>query len=180
VLGSDYKNQNCSIARALELVGERWTILVLRDVFLGVRRFEDIQRDLGVARNVLSTRLDRLVEEGILEKVLYQERPPRHEYRLTEKGLDLWPAIDELRRWGDRYAAPAAGPPVVIRHRGCEGELGERRVCTSCGALLGLRDVRAEPGPGAGTGRTWPGSQHRLNPAREPVQAKPGAVPGAG
>src|SRR5580704_8650496 len=114
MLGNDYKDQNCSIARALELVGERWTILVLRDVFLGVRRFEAIQRNLGVARNVLAARLDRLVDEGILEKALYQERPPRHEYRLTDKGLDLWPVIVELLQWGDRHLAPAAGPPVVI------------------------------------------------------------------
>jgi DNA-binding HxlR family transcriptional regulator len=150
VLGSDYKGQNCSIARTLELVGERWTILVLRDVFLGMRRFEQIQRDLGVARNVLAARLDRLVEEGILEKALYQERPPRHEYVLTDKGLDLWPVTVELLRWGDRYTAPAAGAPVVIRHRDCGGELGDRRVCTRCGKPLGVRDVRAEPGPGAG------------------------------
>jgi DNA-binding HxlR family transcriptional regulator len=148
MLGSDYSNQNCSIARSLELVGERWTILVLRDVFLGVRRFEEIHRDLGVARNVLSARLDRLVKEGILVKTQYQERPVRHEYRLSEKGLDLWPVIEELRRWGDRYTA-TNGPPVVVRHRGCGGELGERRICERCGEVLGVRDVFAEAGPGA-------------------------------
>jgi DNA-binding HxlR family transcriptional regulator len=148
MLGSDYDNQNCSIARTLELVGERWTFLVLRDVFLGVRRFDALQRDLGVARNVLSARLERLVGEDVLMKVPYSERPPRYEYRLTDKGLDLWPAIVELLRWGDRYAAPN-GPPVVIRHKGCGGELGERRVCTRCGEPLGARDVRADPGPGA-------------------------------
>jgi DNA-binding HxlR family transcriptional regulator len=152
MLGSDYTDQNCSIARTLELVGERWTILVLRDVFLGLRRFDQLQRNLGVARNVLTARLDRLVAEGILEKVPYQERPLRHEYRLTEKGLDLWPVIVELLRWGDRHAAPEAGPPIVIRHKDCGGELGERRLCTSCGKSLEVRDVRAEPGPGAGTG----------------------------
>lgn len=148
MLGSDYSDQNCSIARTLELVGERWTFLVLRDVFLGVRRFDALQRDLGVARNVLSARLDRLVGEDVLMKVPYSERPLRYEYRLTDKGLDLWPAIVELLQWGDRYAAPN-GPPVLIRHKGCGGELGERRVCTRCGEPLGARDVRAEPGPGA-------------------------------
>jgi DNA-binding HxlR family transcriptional regulator len=148
MLGSDYSNQNCSIARTLELVGERWTILVLRDVFLGVRRFDEIQRDLGVARNVLSVRLDRLLDEGILVKTPYQERPVRYEYRLTDKGLDLWPVMEELRRWGDRYAA-MSGPPVVVRHRGCGGELGERRICERCGEALGIRDVFAELGPGA-------------------------------
>jgi DNA-binding HxlR family transcriptional regulator len=148
MLGSGYADQNCSIARALELVGERWTLMVLRDVFLGVRRFDAMQRDLGVARNVLSARLERLVGEGILAKVPYSERPLRYEYRLTDKGLDLWPIVVELLRWGDRYAAPE-GPPIVLRHRECGGELGDRRVCARCGALLGPRDVRAEPGPGA-------------------------------
>jgi DNA-binding HxlR family transcriptional regulator len=149
MLGNDYSGQNCSIARSLELVGERWTLLVLRDAFLGLRRFDQFQRSLGVARNVLAARLDRLVGEGILEKVPYQERPVRHEYRLTAKGLDLWPVIVELLRWGDRYAAPAAGPPIVIRHKECGGELGEGRVCTRCGDRLQVSDVRAEPGPGA-------------------------------
>jgi DNA-binding HxlR family transcriptional regulator len=148
MLGSDYGNQNCSIARTLELVGERWTFLVLRDVFLGVRRFDALQRDLGVARNVLSARLERLVGEGVLMKVPYSERPLRYEYRLTDKGVDLWPVVVELLHWGDRYAAPA-GPPIVLRHKGCGGELGERRTCSRCGESLGARDVRAEPGPGA-------------------------------
>ena len=148
MLGSDYSAQNCSIARTLELVGERWTFLVLRDVFLGVRRFDAMQRDLGVARNVLAARLDRLVGEGILMKVPYSERPVRYEYKLTDKGIDLWPVVVELLHWGDRYAAPH-GPPIVIRHKGCGGELGERRVCTRCGEPLGARDVRAEPGPGS-------------------------------
>ncbi len=152
MLGNDYRDQNCSIARALELVGERWTLLVLRDVFLGVRRFDALQRDLGVARNVLTTRLERLVEQGILEKSPYQERPLRYEYQLTDKGLDLWPVIVELLRWGDRHAAPAAGPPVILRHRGCGGTLGERRICTRCNQPLERSDVRAEAGPGAAQG----------------------------
>jgi DNA-binding HxlR family transcriptional regulator len=150
MLGSDYQDQNCSIARTLELVGERWTILVLRDVFLGRRRFSQLRQSLGVARNVLAARLDRLVGEGILEKVPYQERPLRHEYRLTSKGLDLWPVIVELLHWGDRHAAPAAGPPIVLRHKDCGGELGAHRICTRCGEPLEVGDVRAEAGPGAG------------------------------
>jgi DNA-binding HxlR family transcriptional regulator len=148
MLGDDYKGQNCSIARTLELIGERWTVLVLRDVFLGIRRFDALQRDLGVARNVLASRLERLVAEGILEKTPYQQRPLRHEYRLSEQGLDLWPTIVELMQWGDRHAAPD-GPPILIRHRGCGGVLGERRTCTVCGKPLSVREVRAEPGPGA-------------------------------
>ncbi len=148
MLGSGYSDQNCSIARTLELVGERWTLMVLRDVFLGVQRFDEMQRDLGVARNVLSARLERLVGEGILTKVPYSERPLRYEYKLTDKGLDLWPIVVELLRWGDRHAAPG-GPPVVLRHRECGGELGERRICARCGEPLGPRDVDVEPGPGA-------------------------------
>jgi len=156
MLGNDYSDLNCSIARTLELVGERWTVLVLRDIFLGIRRFDALQSDLGIARNVLAARLERLVAEGILEKVPYQERPRRNEYRLSAKGLDLWPAVMELMQWGDRHAAPA-GPPMLIRHVGCGGELGERRVCTRCGEPLGVRDVRAEPGPGAvAAGATLP------------------------
>src|SRR5437588_107357 len=96
MLRSDYGEQNCSIARSLELIGERWTLLILRDVFLGNYRFDELQRNLGVARNVLQTRLERLVEEGILRRVRYQDRPPRHEYRLTRKGTDLWPVLAAL------------------------------------------------------------------------------------
>jgi DNA-binding HxlR family transcriptional regulator len=149
VLRSDYTGQNCSIARTLELIGERWSILVLRDVFLGIRRFDAIQHDLGIARNVLATRLDRLVGAGILEKRPYQERPLRHEYRLTEKGLDLWPVFVELLRFGDRHLATPAGPPVVLRHRDCGGGMDEWRICETCGKALEVRDVVAEPGPGA-------------------------------
>ncbi len=107
MLGNDYDSQVCSIAGALEVVGERWSLLIVRDIFLGLRRFDEIQANLGIARNVLQTRLTRLLEQGVLEKRLYQEHPPRYEYRLTEKGLDLWPTIVALMQWGDRYARPA-------------------------------------------------------------------------
>ena len=152
MLPRSYDGQNCSIARALEVLGDRWTILVIRDAFLGVRRFEDFQRDLGVARNVLTDRLGRLVDEGILERVLYQERPARHEYRLTEKGIDLWPVTIALLQWGDRHYVPEAGRPRVVRHRDCGGELTRHLTCQRCGAVVGPRDVVAEPGPGAAQG----------------------------
>lgn len=164
MLGNDYRELNCSIARALELVGERWTLLVLRDVFLGIRRFDALRESLGIARNVLASRLERLVAEGILEKVPYQERPLRHEYRLTAKGLDLWPVVVELLQWGDRHLAPVEGPPVVLRHRGCGGTLGERRICTRCGTPLEVGDVRAEAGPGAAA----------VTAAASPARAAPG------
>lgn len=141
MLGRTYENLDCSVARSLEVVGERWTLLILRDAFLGVRRFDDFQKDLGVARNVLQTRLRRLVEEGILERVPYQERPVRHEYRLTQKGRDLWPVLMTMMAWGDRYAAPA-GPPTLVLHRDCGGAINDRRVCERCGAEVELHDVR--------------------------------------
>jgi DNA-binding HxlR family transcriptional regulator len=149
MLGNDYKDQQCSIAGALEVVGERWSLLIVREVLLGVRRFDQLQSDLGVARNVLQTRLTRLVEQGVLEKRLYQDHPKRYEYMLTEKGLDLWPTIVALLQWGDRYAAPAAGPPVLLEHRGCGGAVDGHRICTACGARLSARDALAIAGPGA-------------------------------
>ncbi|MCW3017430.1 MAG: transcriptional regulator, HxlR family [Solirubrobacterales bacterium] len=153
MLGSDYPAQVCSVARALEVVGERWTLLILRDVFLGVRRFEDIQRDLGIARNVLASRLEGLVERGVLAKRAYQERPPRHEYVLTDKGRDLWPVVNALMVWGDQHAPTAEGPPTVLTHHGCGGELDADRVCRSCGVrATSIRDVRAVAGPGARPG----------------------------
>jgi DNA-binding HxlR family transcriptional regulator len=141
MLGRDYTGQTCSIARTLEVIGERWTMLIVRDVFLGLRRFDDLQADLGVARNVLAARLERLIETGVLEKVPYQDRPTRHEYRLTEKGLDLWPLLVELVQWGDRHAPSANGPPVVFRHRDCGGRIGSGRTCERCGGVLGGQEV---------------------------------------
>jgi len=149
VLGNAYDNQVCSLAGALEVIGERWSLLIVRDVLLGLRRFDEIQSDLGIARNVLNARLTRLLDQGVLERRLYQERPPRYEYRLTDKGLDLWPTIVALMQWGNRYTSPTAGPPVVLEHRGCGGAIDEHRICETCGARLSVRDVRALPGPGA-------------------------------
>lgn len=153
MLGSTYDNQACSVARALEVVGERWTLLILRDVFLGLRRFEDFQRDLGVARNVLTARLERLVEQGVLERRPYQERPVRHEYFLTEKGLGLWPVVHSLMSWGDEFAPHPGGPPTVSTHKGCGGTLDRDRVCSACGELItSPRDAKAVAGPGAAPG----------------------------
>jgi DNA-binding HxlR family transcriptional regulator len=103
MLNRDYEGQNCSIARALEVVGERWTMLIIRDLLLGLHRFDELQESLGIARNVLTDRLNRLVDEGVLERVLYSERPERYEYHLTKKGLDLNIALTALRQWGDEY-----------------------------------------------------------------------------
>ena len=137
---------HCSVAQCLEVVGEWWSMLILRDAFLGVTRFDDFQRRLGVSRNILNQRLNHLVEEGVLKKVPYSEHPPRSDYRLTEKGRDLWPVVTAMRQWGDRYAAPD-GPPMVVTHKGCTGDAV--MVCSACGEHLGARDMQATPGPGA-------------------------------
>jgi DNA-binding HxlR family transcriptional regulator len=154
MLPRTYDTQVCSVARTLEHIGDRWTMLVVRDAFLGVRRFDDFQRDLGIARNVLTDRLARLVDEGILERHAYQERPQRHEYRLTEKGIDLWPVLVSLMKWGDRHEPADGGPPTLIVHRGCGGTVNERFVCEECGADVDARHAEARPGPGAS--RRWP------------------------
>ena len=139
---------NCSVAAALEILGEWWTLLVLRDAFLGVRRFEDFQRRLGIARNVLTTRLQTLVAHGVLERRRYQERPERFEYRLTDKGLDLYPVLLSLMEWGDRWTGPEAGPPLVVVHRACGYESAPRLVCDHCGEPVAARDMQPVTGPG--------------------------------
>ncbi|HYH53175.1 MAG TPA: helix-turn-helix domain-containing protein [Solirubrobacterales bacterium] len=140
---------DCSVAKALEVVGERWSLLIVRAVMHGNRRFGEIQGSLGIARNVLSSRLERLVEEDILERRAYQESPPRHEYFLTEKGLDLWPALIALLHWGERYSPDPAGPRRLIVHKECGGSVSERGICESCGKVLHARDAKQMPGPGA-------------------------------
>jgi DNA-binding HxlR family transcriptional regulator len=148
VLHREYDTQVCSVARSLEVVGERWTLLLIRSVMLGARRFDDLQAHTGVTRSVLTNRLRRLVDEGVLERRPYQERPTRHEYVLTEKGLGLWAVIEHLRQWGDEHYPEPAGPPRLIVHRDCGGHPDAHLMCDRCGAALGVRDVRAEPGPG--------------------------------
>ena len=143
----DYKGQDCSIAGSLELIGERWTLLVIRDIWLGRRRFGEIQESLGVARNVLSSRLQRLLDEGIVEKRIYSERPERYEYFLTERGLDLWPVMVSLLHWGDKHEPLPQGPPMVLLHKGeCGGEIDDRRICTRCRKHLGPREAVAVDG----------------------------------
>ena len=152
MLGRGY-DQICSVARTLEVLGERWTLLIIRDIFNRRRRFDEIQENLGIARNVLSARLGWLVEEGILEKRAYQEHPPRYEYFLTEKGLELWPVMIAIMKWGDRHLADS-GPPMVVRHKGCDGPVDDRGSCERCGRRLDARDAYTELGPGAPP--AWP------------------------
>jgi DNA-binding HxlR family transcriptional regulator len=149
VLGRDYAGQTCSIARALEVVGERWTILILRNVVLGVHRFDEQQRQLGIARNVLAARLERLVQEQILERRAYGERPVRYEYHLTDKGRALGPVLLELKHWGDTYAPAPGGPPLILRHKDCGGAVLTRGACERCGELVTFDELVPEAGPGA-------------------------------
>ncbi len=138
----------CSIARSLSVVGDRWTLLVLRECFLGVRRFEDFQAHLGIARHRLTDRLNRLVEHEVLRKLPYQDNPPRHEYRLTDKGKDLYPVLLSLVRWGDRWMDQGKGPPVVYRHNSCGHVMTPVLSCPDCGEAIDPREVTPMAGPG--------------------------------
>lgn len=139
-----FEDMACSVAQCLEVVGEWWSMLLIRDVFLGVHRFDEFQERLGISRNVLTQRLNKLVEAGVLRREPYQHNPPRYEYLLTDKGRDLWPVITTMRQWGDRYAAPH-GPPVRVFHRACGEEVELELHCKHCGERVTSRDVRAEP-----------------------------------
>jgi DNA-binding HxlR family transcriptional regulator len=144
-----FTDQNCSIAAALAIVGERWTLLIMREVLLGHRRFAEITREVGVAPNILSDRLQVLVEQGLLERKLYSERPESYEYIPTSKGVDLSPTLVALMQWGDRHAAPAAGPPRVHVHTSCGHDANPRLHCSHCGEAIESSQLRVRPGPGA-------------------------------
>jgi DNA-binding HxlR family transcriptional regulator len=143
---------NCSIARTMDIIGDGWSALILRDVFAGITRFEQFQHDLGVSPKILTARLDRLVSEGILERRRYSEHPPRDDYLPTEKGADLFPVVAAIMRWGDRWTAGQAGPPALIRHHSCGAHTTAQVICDHCGEPLALHDITAEAGPGGQTG----------------------------
>ncbi len=137
-----------SVGRALALVGERWTLLILREAFFGVRRYGQLARNLNIPRPTLSARLRTLVDAGLLERVPYARNPDRHEYRLTDAGRDLFPAIIALMRWGDKHLAGPEGPPIVLRHNVC-GEIADPRLtCNHCGREIDVHEITPEPGPG--------------------------------
>lgn len=145
----DLADEPCSVARTVAVIGDRWTLMILRDVFLGVRRFEDFQARLGISRTITAERLKALVDEGVLRKVPYQDRPVRHEYRLTDKGLDLYPVIMAIVNFGDRHYAGEAGPPMLHRHKACGCDFEPVMTCSECHAPVGARDVETRAGPGA-------------------------------
>lgn len=140
-------DEPCSLARAMAVVGDRWTMLVLREAFLRVHRFEDFHARLGIARGVLTDRLAGLVEHGVLEKIAYQHKPTRYEYRLTAKGRGLYPVMLTLVHWGDAHYAGKAGPPVLHRHKKCGLDFIARLRCSECGELIDPRDVEPHAGP---------------------------------
>ena len=139
-----------SVSRTLELVGEKWTLLILRETFFGVRRYGQLARTLGIPRPTLSARLRTLVDAGLLERVRYATDPDRHEYRLTEAGIDLFPSIVTLMRWGDKHLAGAEGAPIVLRHNDCGQIADPYLACRACGGELNARNVTPERGEGYG------------------------------
>lgn len=144
----DWDRDNCAVERTLTAIGDKKTLLVLREAFLGVRRFDQIRENTGLARNILSDRLNTLVANGILRRQLYQERPQRYEYRLTRKGVDLYPVLMTLMEWGTRYGEMDE-PTVVLRHKSCGAIMTPRLACPECGEPVTAFDVTALPGPGA-------------------------------
>lgn len=146
MLGRTYEDQVCSVARALEAVGERWSLLIVRDVLLGLHRFEDLRSELGIARNVLSARLSHLVEAGVLERRPYSDHPQRWEYHLTPMGRELGVPVAALMQWGDRHLLDAGQrPPRRAKHRTCNGAVEVACTCVRCGTTVPVREVDVLP-----------------------------------
>jgi len=146
---TDFAQMPCSIARTFAVAGEPWSPLVIRDIYIGINRFDDLQRDLRMSRKVLAERLRHLVDAGMLERREYSQRPPRHEYVLTQMGSEFVDVLMAMVAWGDRWTAGEAGPPVLYRHRSC-GEITHAEPhCAVCGEVLHSTDVDVEVGPGS-------------------------------
>lgn len=153
---SKLEHETCSLARTVSVIGDRWTLLILRDCFLRVRRFEEFQARLGVTRPILASRLRKLVKEFVLAKVPYQQRPLRYEYRLTQKGLDLYPIVMSIVHWGDVHMAGKKGRPLLHEHTMCGKTFDPVVVCSQCGEPLNPRQVHVHRGPGASNHRHMP------------------------
>lgn len=137
-------DQSCAVARSIAVVGDPWTLMVLRELFLGTRRFDDLRVQTGVSPHLLSVRMRALTESGVVERLPYQQKPLRHEYRLTRKGLDLWPVVMALKAWSDRWADWPEGRPVRLRHHGCGKVTQPQLTCHVCGEAMGPQDVDLE------------------------------------
>lgn len=144
---ASFTDMQCSVAQSLEQIGEWWSLLIIRDALLGVRRFEDFRTRLGIASNILTSRLDTLVAHGILERRRYSEHPPRDEYRLTDKGRDLWPVMTAIRQWGDKWALDLEDHPTVLVHDTCGHVCQAVPHCSECGQELELGSIHVAPGP---------------------------------
>ena len=168
---TSFSDMACSLARSMDVAGEWWTPLILRDLWLRRNRFDEIQENLGLSRKLLADRLDTLIREGAVERRLYQERPERYEYVLTEKGKELIEALLVLISWGDRWRAGKAGLPMLIRHRNCGQTVSAEVTCSCCGEPLKAGDVRLEPGPGFRHG--WGTRPHPRFPLKADAQHKP-------
>jgi DNA-binding HxlR family transcriptional regulator len=145
---TSFANWPCSVARTMDLLGDWWTPLVLREAFYGIRRFDEFQSGLGIARNTLADRLRRLVDEGLLEKQPYQRDPVRYDYLLTDKGRDFFGVIAAMMRWGDRWLAEEAGPPITMHHHSCGHDTHAEVVCASCREPIRAEDITMNMGPG--------------------------------
>lgn len=145
---TDTSDWPCTIARSVNVLGDHWNLLIIRQACLGTRRFDDFQAALGTGRNILSQRLARLVDEGLLDRVPYQDNPPRHEYRLTDKGREVYPILAAMAAWGDRWLTGEEGTPLVLHHTSCDHDMHARVVCSECDEELDVRAVQATAGPG--------------------------------
>jgi DNA-binding HxlR family transcriptional regulator len=145
---ASFESMSCSVAQSLEVIGEWWTLLIVRDAFFGITRFEQFQERLGIARNVLATRLDTLVEHGVLERRAYDEARERYDYLLTEKGKALWPVLTTIRQWGDEWVVGKGNEPILMTHTACGEQTHAELMCDHCGEKLNRRDVRVKAGPG--------------------------------
>jgi DNA-binding HxlR family transcriptional regulator len=169
----DFGAWHCSVARTLDVVGETWTPLLVRDLHLGVDRFDDLVRDLGISRALLARRLAHLVAHGVVEREAYQQRPVRHRYRLTAAGRALVPVVMAMMAWGDRFATPPGGPPMRLHHETCGADFTPTVCCSACGEPIDPDAVRASPGPGA-----TPGPGTRVLAERFARADAPGATSG--
>jgi DNA-binding HxlR family transcriptional regulator len=175
---ADYSKERCAIAATLEVVGDPWALLIVRDAFWGVRRFEDWRERLGVARNVLASRLKALVEHGVFEKRRYSERPPRYEYRLTSKGRDLYPVLMTLTAWGDKHAYGSARP-MRLTHTTCGAEIRPQIACAGCGEQILPQDIRRERGEAVTVGEALAQAAATVSAMKPPPSTREAAEAGA-
>jgi DNA-binding HxlR family transcriptional regulator len=166
---TSFARMHCSLARGLELIGDWWSPLIIRDLFLGVARFDELVEDLGISRNLLTRRLAALADKGVVEREAYQRRPTRYEYRLTAAGRDLVPAILALTAWGDRWARPKEGSPILFVHKVCGRRFEPKVVCSECGEAIRVETVAAAPGPGGAAKAGTKVLARRLKAATKPV-----------